>query len=618
MKNLDLKRTDRLKQNQSHRYLPGLDGFRAVAVIAIIIFHLNPLWLPGGFLGVDTFFVISGYLITSLLLAEFQNTQRIDLIGFWTRRLKRLIPAVFFMITIVVLYTIIFEPQIFYNVKKDAVAAIFYVSNWWYIFEDVDYFNQFAVEPFKHLWSLAIEEQFYLFFPAILLICLKIFKERGTFFIIWAVSLLSLILMIILSFTIGDQNYSRLYFGTDTRLQTLLLGSLLSFLWPPFKLKATISKKQNSLVSLIGLISIAVLIVLFFVISDQDIWLYRGGFYLISVLTLIVIAVAVVPSGIFSKILGNPVFVYIGKRSYSLYLWHYPIIVFLHSHFVNGQIPFYVYIIDIVLMLLMTEISYHFIENPIRRNGFKAFAVNPKHIGRFIRFIVSAILVLVTLLFLFGLFDSIGDAHKEKEKQTTFTTNNAKKAPSDKQSTEKDQSDDKDGDSKASFDLSEASPLLIGDSVMVDIGDVFTENVPNATIDGQVGRQLIDVPDIVDSQYQSYNTKDSDVVLELGTNGDFTKDQLEELLQRFDKANVYFVNVRVPRDYESHVNSLIAEAAKKHKNVHLVDWYSASEGHTEYFAYDGIHLEYEGSKALSELVQQEIKKKHEASSKQKD
>lgn len=600
MERPNLKRTERLKHNQSHRYLPGLDGFRAVAVIAIIIFHLNPLWLPGGFLGVDTFFVISGYLITSLLLAEFQNTQRIDLIGFWVRRLKRLIPAVFFMITIVVLYTIIFEPQIFYNVKKDAVAAIFYVSNWWYIFEDVDYFNQFAVEPFKHLWSLAIEEQFYLFFPAILLICLKIFKERGTFFIVWAVSLLSLILMIILSFTIGDQNYSRLYFGTDTRLQTLLLGSLLSFLWPPFKLKATISKKQNQYISLIGIVSFILLLVLLWVVSDNAIWLYRGGFYVISILTLIIIAVSVIPSGGPAKILGNPVFVYIGKRSYSLYLWHYPIIVFLHSHFVNGQIPFYVYIIDIVLMLLMTEISYHFIENPIRRNGFKAFAVNPKHIGRFFRFIVSAILVLVTLLFLFGLFDSIGDAHKEKEKQTTFKTNNIKKTPSNKQSI------GKDSNSKGAIDLSEATPLLIGDSVMVDIGDVFTENVPNATIDGQVGRQLIDVPDIVDSQYQSYNTKDSDVVLELGTNGDFTKDQLEELLQRFNKANVYFVNVRVPRDYESHVNSLIAEAAKEHKNVHLVDWYSASEGQTEYFAYDGIHLEYEGSKALSQLIQEEI------------
>lgn len=175
----ELKRTHRYKYNQKRRYLPGLDGFRAIAVLAIIMFHLNPLWLPGGFLGVDTFFVISGYLITSLLLSEYTQKNHIDLVQFWLRRVKRLIPAVFFMITIVVIYTILFEPQIFFSVKKDAIAAIFYVSNWWYIFEDVDYFNQFAIEPFKHLWSLAIEEQFYLFYPLILLICLKVFKKKN-------------------------------------------------------------------------------------------------------------------------------------------------------------------------------------------------------------------------------------------------------------------------------------------------------------------------------------------------------------------------------------------------------------------------------------------------------
>ncbi|REH78188.1 acyltransferase [Staphylococcus felis] len=604
----ELKRTHRYKYNQKRRYLPGLDGFRAIAVLAIIMFHLNPLWLPGGFLGVDTFFVISGYLITSLLLSEYTQKNHIDLVQFWLRRVKRLIPAVFFMITIVVIYTILFEPQIFFSVKKDAIAAIFYVSNWWYIFEDVDYFNQFAIEPFKHLWSLAIEEQFYLFYPLILLICLKVFKKKTTFFIILAVSLLSLILMIALSFTVVDHNYSRLYFGTDTRLQTLLLGSLLAFIWPPFNLSLNIPKKQNIWISLIGLFSIAGLILLFFFINNNDTWLYMGGFYLISVLTLLIIASSVLPSGIFAMVLGNKLFTYIGKRSYSMYLWHYPIIVFLHSHFVNGQIPFYVYIIDIVLILIMTEISYHFIENPIRKHGFKAFSITPKRLMSFVRLSITTVLTLATVLFLLGAFDGIGEAHKEKKKETSFTTHNQ---------TSKSTQESKDNESKSTeapaedFDIEKAEPLLIGDSVMVDIGDIFHEKVPNATIDGQVGRQLIDVPDLVDSQYQSFNSKDSDVVLELGTNGDFTKEQLETLLARFKKANVYLVNVRVPREYESHVNALMAEAAKKHKNVHLIDWYSASEGHTDYFAYDGIHLEYEGSKALSDLIQSRIKKHHE-------
>ncbi|RIM18728.1 acyltransferase, partial [Staphylococcus chromogenes] len=173
----ELKRT---KPVHAQRYLPGLDGFRAIAVIAIIIFHLNPQWLPGGFLGVDTFFVISGFLITSLLITEYDKTGKIDLPAFWLRRVKRLIPAVLFMLAVVLTYTLIFEPSIILALKKDAIAAIFYVSNWWYIAQDVDYFNQFSIAPLKHLWSLAIEEQFYLFFPFILYMIFKFGKRQYT------------------------------------------------------------------------------------------------------------------------------------------------------------------------------------------------------------------------------------------------------------------------------------------------------------------------------------------------------------------------------------------------------------------------------------------------------
>ena len=221
---MDTKDFKRLEKMYSPRYLPGLDGLRAFAVIGIIIYHLNAQWLSGGFLGVDTFFVISGYLITSLLISEYYRTQKIDLLEFWKRRLKRLIPAVLFLICVVLTFTLIFKPELIIQMKRDAIAAIFYVSNWWYISQNVDYFNQFAIEPLKHLWSLAIEEQFYLLFPLVITFLLHRFKPRNIIQTLFIVSLISLGLMIVIHFITGDN--SRVYFGTDTRLQTLLLGCI--------------------------------------------------------------------------------------------------------------------------------------------------------------------------------------------------------------------------------------------------------------------------------------------------------------------------------------------------------------------------------------------------------
>ena len=170
------------------RYMPGLDGLRAIAVIGIIIYHLNKQWLTGGFLGVDTFFVISGYLITSLLLKEYEETGIINLKNFWLRRLKRLVPAVLVLLLVVGIATLLFKSEDIVRVKHDIIAAIFYVSNWWYIAKDVNYFEQFSFMPLKHLWSLAIEEQFYLFFPVVLItLLLTIKKYRNITLIFWII-----------------------------------------------------------------------------------------------------------------------------------------------------------------------------------------------------------------------------------------------------------------------------------------------------------------------------------------------------------------------------------------------------------------------------------------------
>ncbi|UXR78861.1 MULTISPECIES: acyltransferase family protein [unclassified Staphylococcus] len=589
----------------STRYMPGLDGLRAIAVVAVIIYHFNPQWLPGGFLGVDTFFVISGYLITSLLLTEYHNTQRIDLISFWMRRLKRLLPAVIFLIMSVLILTLITVPSEIKAVRGDAFAALFYVSNWWYIFQDVDYFAQFEVAPLKHLWSLAIEEQFYLFFPIVLFILLRYVKRlKPILYSIIGLVVISIITMGILYEPQG--NVARVYFGTDTRLQTMLLGVILAFIWPAFKLRVQTAWQSKMIIDGLGVLSLAGLFLCFRFVNESQSALYYGGFGLISLLTLFIIASAVMPSGLFAKALANPLFIYIGSRSYSLYLWHYPIIVLMHHHFVQGQIPTFVYVIDALLIVMMAELSYRYIETPFRHSGFKIFDFRHLKQWRLLnvkRAWLMIILFVPSVVILSGVFNGLA---KEKTHTTAINTEDMKQyvtvpIPL--------------GDMKIDgFEVKGHSspyanwkPLLIGDSVMVDIGDTFKEQVPNASINGLIGRQLVQAIPLIREDYPDYREKDDMVVLQLGTNGDFTDEQLDTLLDLLGESQIYLVNTSVPRDYQAHVNELFKQAAKDRDNVHLVDWHARSQGHTEYFAPDGIHLEADGVKALIDEIIKTIK-----------
>lgn len=595
------------------RYMPGLDGIRAIAVIAIIIYHLNPQWLTGGFLGVDTFFVISGYLITSLLLTEYHNTGKIELASFWLRRFKRLIPAVLFLVMGVLVLTLIFMPTEIQKVRADSIAAIFYVSNWWYIMQNVDYFEQFAVQPLKHLWSLAIEEQFYLVFPIVLLALITFLRRVKSIRIAFSVLLIiSMVTMMVLY--VPNENVARVYFGTDTRIQTLLMGVLLALVWPPFQLKAKVNYTMRMMIDTVGLGGLVILFICFKFVSETNSVLYYGGFFLISAVTLLVIASSVHPSGYFAKFLGNKLFTYIGSRSYSLYLWHYPIIVLIHHQFVQGQIPTLVYVVEILLMALMAEFSYRFIEQPFRREGFKSFAFN--HLKNWrsqkvLRTWLVLILLIPSLLVFAGVFNRFAKHSTQVTEVNTEEIDKLITRPSPLPQLEIDGFVVKGQKQKyASW-----KPLLIGDSVMVDIGDYFKSFVPKADINGKVGRQLVEAIPLAKQQYQSYRDKNDIVVLELGTNGDFTEEQLDSLLKQFGKADIYVVNTRVPRSYESHVNEVLAKAAKKQDHVTLVDWYRRSENHTEYFAPDGIHLEPPGVRALTNSIIQAIEKKHSTKNK---
>ncbi|MBF2514683.1 acyltransferase family protein [Listeria marthii] len=623
-----MKRTTRY----SRKYVPSIDGLRALAVIAVIAYHLNFSWAKGGFIGVDIFFVLSGYLITNILLTQWEKTQSLQLKQFWIRRFRRLIPAVYVMIVVVVIYAVFFHPEILKNLRGDAIASFFYVSNWWFIFHDVSYFDSFGLpSPLKNLWSLAIEEQFYMIWPAFLLVFLKWVKNPKLLLkIVIGLGLLSAIWMTILY--VPGTDPSRVYYGTDTRAFDLLAGCALAFVWPFTRLSPVVPKKSKAVLNIAGTISVLGFILFTAFVSEYQTFLYRGGLLLVAILGVIMIATISHPASYLSKIFSFKPLRWIGTRSYGIYLWHYPIITLTTPVVELTQPNIWRAILQVAATFIIAELSFRFIETPIRKNGFISYFKGFKDKNYFVwkskpvgKWLSLAGLVAVLAVFALGMSNVVSvNTNAEKQqtsvKTTTSTTDTKKdteKETEDKAAKEKEASKETDtGTEKASGQDETQEPdnkdksvaptptitqtVAIGDSVMLDIEPYLKEAVPNVTIDGLVGRQLRDAITTA-TGYKKFNTESSSVILELGTNGPFTADQLDSLLEQFDKATIYLVNTRVPRGWQSDVNKSIANAASR-PNVTVVDWYSRSSGQTQYFAPDGVHLTKTGAQAYVAML----------------
>ena len=396
------------------KYLPSIDSLRAIAVIAVIIYHIDANYLPGGFLGVDLFFVLSGYLISSLIIKEYKSTGTVNLYNFYVRRARRLLPAVYFMITVVLIIITLFNGVLLKKSYLDALFGYIYSSNWWYIFHKLDYFDSFGSQsPFKHLWSLAIEEQFYMFFPLIFLIFNRKSKSNNSnsklnknfIYVVLSLILVSLIAHILL-FDIN--NINRIYFGTDTRAFSLLVGVVGAILYPMDRLSERTTKKDNMIYSIVSLVSILVLIGIMINTSEYNTWLYRGGFLLVAIIGLIIIISSGRQYTFMSKLLSFKPFVFIGKISYSLYLWHFPILVVTTPVSEIGNPNLFYVTLRIVLIFLVATGSYMFVETPIRKLGFVNY-INLlfKGIMKFknnTKKIIFASIALVAVVFTMGVF----------------------------------------------------------------------------------------------------------------------------------------------------------------------------------------------------------------------
>ena len=613
--------------NNKSKYLPSIDSLRALAVLAVIIYHVDVNYLPGGFLGVDLFFVLSGYLISSLIIKEYRKTGSLNLYNFYIRRARRLLPAVYFMITVGLVVMVLFNEVLLRKSHLDAIFGYIYSSNWWYIFHKLDYFDSFGAQsPFKHLWSLAIEEQFYMIFPLLFLLVNRKKKSKdGTYklnknflYVVLGLILVSLIAHILL-FDIN--NISRIYFGTDTRAFSLLVGVVGAILYPMERLHAKVTPQQNMIYSVVSLVAIATLITVMIYTSEYNTWLYRGGFLLVAILGLIVIISSGKQHTLMSRLLSFKPIVFIGKISYSLYLWHFPVLVLTTpvSEIGNPNIIFV--ILRVILTFILATASYVFVETPIRKLGFKNY-INVifkklKKRPRKSRKVYAGVVGLVSILFLMGIFGKsvpfISTAfvkEMEANKETQFVNNGNNKDNNQEKSSDsnKDNKDNKDNkEDKKNSDKKYSSVLVMGDSLTVDIGEKFQELYPGAVIDGKIGRQLYVAVEEAKS-YSKYNNENSAIIFQLGTNGPFTESQIEELVKEFDKADIYFVNIKVPRAWEKTVNAALKETQEKHSNVKIIDWYSVANSTKDLFEPDRVHLNQTGIAEMVTLIEKNLKR----------
>jgi peptidoglycan/LPS O-acetylase OafA/YrhL len=586
--------------------MPGVDGLRAVAVAAVVIYHIGASWLPGGFLGVDVFLVISGYLITSLLLAERRATGTIDLVRFWIRRARRLLPALFVMIALVLAYMVIFHHDEVGRLRGATLAAIGYVGNWYFVFADQPYFDQFGrPSVFLHLWSLAVEEQFYLLWPPIMAAGIAWFGRRRLLIGVLAGIAGSTILAWVLYEPFTDP--SRIYYGTDTRAVCLLAGVALAFIWPASRLRPLAERRPRIVLESAGIAGALLMALALARLGELDGALYQGGFLWVALATAVVVAVAAHPSSLLGRALGVAPMVWIGLRSYGIYLWHWPIIMLTRP---DEDIPLdgaALATLQIGLTIGIAALSYRYVETPIRRGGLRALrdglrrdtASFPRRARVAAASTCAVALVAVGIAVALlpretPVIPGLTATANGSAQQATALGPSAAGAPGP-------------AAARGAARVADYEPVLaVGDSVMLGASRTLLPALGRgAVVDAAVSRQFTVGADALLSKVKSMKPKT--VVLHLGNNGYVQFDDMVSLLDRLAGVpRVVLVNVRVPLQWEESVNDALAYADDHWDNVVLVDWWSITDRRPQILV-DGAHMTPDGARRYARAIAKAVR-----------
>lgn len=570
------------------RHIASIDGLRAIAVTAVVLYHLGISWIPGGFLGVDLFFVISGYVITRLILDSINQSSALDLRAFYAARIRRIFPGFIFMVICTIIFIGVWAPEAIKRFLSDLPYALTGTINWLLVARNQDYFETIGRPPLlQHTWSLAVELQFYLIWPIILLTVLKYFGKKNIARIALIIAMISGTTLFFVSLQLDQANakqISHIYFGTDTHSLGLFLGAALAVSWIPQNLSANIEKRAQDVIDAIGVVGLLGLISVFLFIDQSNASLYRIAFPLAGIFGCLVIISLVHPASRFAPLISTAPFRWIGQRSYGIYIWHWVIFqVTRPSVDLSGQ-TWALYLARVLLVLALADISLRWVEIPFRQGVVQNWFRGMKYRSSKVR-LRQQLSVIFSIVITLAITTSISVQAITKSDQIA----NELLAPSDEPI-------------KPTEDLASTTGLWVtGDSVILGIRSKLEAKQHISLVNARVGRQAPELLAVM--RVDQTSVPESPVVFNLGNNNALSESTVVEIFEILkNQPQIIVVNTAVPRSWKDANNAIISSVAARYPNVIVIDWNKISTGRPELFAPDGVHLSPAGSDVYVDLV----------------